>query len=225
VNRLGMPLALALLLAAPTAAEDEAKKPPTTVRWHAPLHWSRLKPQQGEFAAWLLRDKKATKHKRKPVRLTLYRLDNAKSPKTLEARLTSWARRFLGPDSKRLTSKAAKAKSLKVKGLKADLAWLEGSYFAPSTPGEEARPPRRGWAGVYARVLGPDGEWIAAMVGPRAQVGAWRKTITAFIAAATPGRALRKPDPREQEGKGKKAPSPYPEGEADPEAEKKEKKR
>ncbi|MGE0708589.1 MAG: hypothetical protein AB7N76_22820 [Planctomycetota bacterium] len=202
-----------LLLAAAAAGAKDDGPPPTTVTWSAPLEWRREKPREGEFAAWQLRDAPKVEHPRKPARLALYRLGKARV-RTLEQRTAAWAARFLGPKGERLEAKAAKVKRLELEGLEAaHLVWVEGAYVAPLDPGAEPRPPLADWVGLYARVVGPDGEWVCALIGPHAEVVPWSKAFQAFVAAARPGRAPREPDPREARKSAEPPPGDEGEGE------------
>lgn len=213
-------LALALGLGASSAwaqegglpKPDPRARPRQSVLWSAPSAWEPLPLRPGEFAAWRVARASAEDAPGKDVlkgpRAALYYLGRLDEARALAGRRRAWARRFRDAEQARLAPEAAKLTRLPEpaegapppppKGpLEVHLVQVLGDYSAPLSPGEEAQPPRKEWAGVFGHVVGPDGVWVLEVVGPRAEVAPWLRDLKAFLTSAKAGEALRGPDPRE----------------------------
>lgn len=207
-------LLLSLLLAGPAAAQgglggpsQKAKtaKQGQGLRFKASKQWKRDKKlNTGEYAAWRLGLLKTRK-----LRVSLYRHGPGKTKqqqtrRTFPKTLARWARSWLGPEKKPLDPKDKKVvrqRKLKLKGIRARVVEVRGTCRAPRYPGDERPPLRRGWSGLYAHLVGPDGVWTVVLIGPAKQVGAWRKSFVAFVKATTVGKVKVRPDPREKKPK------------------------
>jgi hypothetical protein len=187
----------ALLLAGPAllagAWAQDGLGPPAAARERgvvltAPSTWRAARPIEPERAAWVVRPEGGGGR----VRVSLVRL---RPPRPLDEHVARWASAFQGDDGRPLPPAAATREVVKAAAgdLQGTLVLLRGALVGPTEPGEEPRPPRSGWAALYAVIDGPDGTWVASAVGPAAAVLACRDGLRSLLAGARVG--LVEPDP------------------------------
>ncbi|MCO5168412.1 MAG: hypothetical protein M9894_18895 [Planctomycetes bacterium] len=175
-----LPCAVALLLGGLAAGQD-GLEPPRARRerglvFKAPDGWRAAEPIEPERAAWTVRpDPEGPR-----LRVTLLR-ERGRRP--LAERVKTWAGHFEGEDGEPLGPDAAERVEVdapEAEGVDATLVAVRGTFSGPLEPGDERRA-RPGWAALHAVLEGPDGTWVASLVGPAAVVDRCRQGMVSLI--------------------------------------------
>jgi hypothetical protein len=199
-------LLVVLGLVAGLARAQDGLEPPRATRerglvFTAPAGWRPAEPLETEREAWVVGDRGAR------LRVSLLRL---KRGKPLDERVARWAAAFEGAAGEPLAPEAARREAIPVpeaEGVTAHLVSLAGAFVGALEPGAEERVRREGWAALLAVLDGPDGTWIASVVGPAADVERCREGVVALIKAVRIGMVEVEPP----------APEPAPDATDDPE--------
>lgn len=186
------PLLLVLGLCSGVGAVARAQdglEPPRVTRerglvFAAPDGWRAAEPLENEREAWSVAP--AAPHGAR-LRVSLLRL---KRPKPLDERVARFAAAFEGADGRPLAASAATRQAVEVpeaEGVTATLVALAGVFVGALEPGAEERVRREGWGALHAVLEGPDGTWVASVVGPAAAVERCREGFVALIKAVRVG--------------------------------------
>lgn len=176
-----VPLVLGLCVVA--ARAQDGLEPPRATRerglvFAAPEGWRATEALESEREAWIVPPGAAG-----APRLRVALLRNKKG-KPLDERVARWAAAFEGPDGEPLAPTAVKRETIPValaEGVTATLVGLSGAFVGALEPGAEERLRRDGWSALHAVLEGPDGTWVASVIGPAAAVDACRGGFVALI--------------------------------------------
>ena len=170
-------LALALLLAAPAAAQT-VRSEAIGLRFSVPRAWERV-PATSDVRAAQFRVPGAGSA-RQDGEIVLFHFGAAKGGGVQE-NLDRWYKQFTQPDGK--PSRDAAVVTIRtVRGLKVTAVDLAGTYTAQMGPGDAAAP-RPDYRMLAAVVEGEGGPWFWKAVGPAATIGAAKPGFDALLAS------------------------------------------
>lgn len=171
------------------AQAQDGLEPPRATRerglvFAAPETWRATEPLESEREAWIVPPAAAGARR---LRVALLRNKRGKS---VDERVARWAAAFEDADRRPLAASAVKRETIPVpdaEGVTATLVSLAGAFVGALEPGAEERLRREGWSALHAVLEGPDGTWVASVVGPSAAVDACRDGFVALIKAVRIG--------------------------------------
>lgn len=175
-------IALAPLLLAAVCQGQDGLRPPEEQRQKglvltAPAGWKEGAPQGAERGRWTV----STGEGKPPLVVSFARLG---TKKPLEEHLARWARGWRTPEGQPLDPAAVEPTALEIEGVPARVVELQGTWVLPPYPGAEEFEPRQAWAGFYALLEGPDGQWSAIVTGPAGELERLREAWLAFLKTA-----------------------------------------
>lgn len=189
---------LAVLALGPVAlAQDGIGEPPKAQKerglaFEAPAAWRAVEPTEPERAAWSARPERSPR-----VRVALVR---HRKKKPLDEHVARWTRASVDADGEPLAPTAVEREPIVLAGLdglSATLIALRGTHVAPVEPGAEEVPRHEGWAALHAVIEGPDGTWVASVVGPAASVDAVKAGLVALVKSVRVGLIEAEPEPED----------------------------